>query len=80
MDFELQTLKFIALCVCDHLSAVEEPESAPAIEVLTAMAKLLRYTLTHRVNEMVDCFLLVSSSSVVWFHTWMRMHLEGRGG
>lgn len=43
-----------------HLRAVEEPESAPVAEVLTATAELLTrsHTHTHTVNEMVDCFLL----------------------
>lgn len=71
----------MCMYVCDHLRAEEEPESAPVAEVLTAMAKLLRYTLTHKANEVVDWLLLINCSSVVSFYTWLNIqyiHLEGR--
>lgn len=89
-QFHLCVYVCVWVCVCDHLRAGEEPESAPVTVVLTATAKLLRYTLTHKANELVDWLLLINCSSVVWFytipawiysiHTWRRGGGEGVGG
>lgn len=61
---------------------MEEPESAPVTEVLTAMAKLLRYTLTYTHIEVMSW--LTGSSSKFFLcgfgYTWLNREGDDEKG